>query len=127
MKCLLPSSGKRSRHLSYPSASFYSCKIVILLCLYKSFDCIRVLQKNRSNRMCVCVCVCVKEREKEREIFRNWLRLLGRLTGLKFAGYAIRLETHTVAKPAVQVQRPSVAEYLLIWGRSVFCSIQVFI
>ena len=36
--------------------------------------------------MCVCVCVRKREREKERDIIRNWLRLLGRFTGLKFAG-----------------------------------------
>lgn len=53
------------------------------LCLYLATVLISVLQRNRTNRMCVCVCVhtrkCVhtcththKEGDRERIILRNW-------------------------------------------------------
>ena len=54
------------------SLSFHICEIRITILPHW----IRVLQRNRMNKMCVCVCVCVcvcrkREREWEREFIRN--------------------------------------------------------
>ena len=59
---------------------------------------VRVLQINRSNRMCIY---------RIRFILRTWLTWLGRLASPKSAGWTGRLETQKRASAVVQVQRSS--------------------
>lgn len=108
---------KKERKLWLPKQMPWSRTVVgsDLLYFFKVYVLVRILQRNRANRICI---------HREKFILMNWLTELWRLARPKFIGWAVRLENQWRAN-GVQVQRGHlVAEFLLIWERSALFSTQ---